>query len=65
MITDVCETVVMDSEPVPVTPIALEVELRGYGGDEELDGAPDESPDERGDVPVGIREEWVLVLDLL
>ena len=49
----------------PVAPIALEVELRGYGGDEELEAAPDESPNEYGAVPVGMMEEWVLDLDLL
>jgi hypothetical protein len=60
VITDVCETVVTDPEPVPVTPIALEVELRGYGGLKELDGAPDKIPDEYGEVPTGMAEEWVL-----
>jgi hypothetical protein len=46
VIINVCETAVMNSDPVPVIPVALEVELRGYGGVEELDGEPDESPDE-------------------
>lgn len=63
MITEVKDTV--DSDPVPVAPMALEVELSGYGGFEELERALDESPDEYGEVTVGMMEEWVLVFDLL
>ena len=63
VITDVKERV--DPDLVPVAPIALEVELRGNGGVEELDGAPDESPEDYGEVPVGRIEEWVLVFDLV
>ena len=65
MTTDVSEMVAPALDVAPVAPIALEVELRGYGGDEELDAAPDESPDEYGDVPVGMMGECVLDLDLL
>jgi hypothetical protein len=42
--------------PVPVTPIALEVELSGNGGAEELDGL-DENPDEYGEEPVGVADD--------
>jgi hypothetical protein len=48
--------------------LTVEVELRGNGGDEELDGVeipPDDSPEVYGEVPVGMIEEYVLVLDLL
>lgn len=67
MLTDVEEMVVED---FPVIPIALDVELRGYGGVEELDGdevVPDEWPVEYGEVIVWEMVEWVLVLafDLL
>ena len=65
MTTDVCETVATDPEPVPVTPIALEVELRGYGGVEELDGAPDENPDEYGEVPTDVSDVRVPKFDEL
>jgi hypothetical protein len=63
VITDVKERV--DPDPVPVAPITLEVKLRGNGGIEELGGAPDESPEECGEVPVGMIEEWVLGFDLV
>jgi hypothetical protein len=65
VITDVCETVATDPEPVPVTPIALEVELRGYGWVEELDGAPDENPDEYGEVPTDVSDVRVPKFDEL
>ena len=65
VITVVSEMVDPVPDVTPVAPIALEVELRGYGGDEKLDTAPDDSPEEYGDVPVGMIEEWVLDLDLL
>jgi hypothetical protein len=48
--------------------LTVEVELRGNGGDEELDRVeipPDDSPEVYGEVPVGMIEEYVLVLDLL
>lgn len=38
--------------PVPVAPIALEVEFSGNGGVIELDGVLDENPDEYGEEPV-------------
>lgn len=58
---DALENVETKTVPEPIIPIALEVELRGYSGEDELERIEyllDGVPDEYIDIPVGPTDEY-------